>query len=108
MEIQPDDTAALKLILGEVARVTSRRGTVTAKTVVAEGSRPGTVFMTFQYLEAAANILTNDAFDLLDVPELKFLQTYAQPVGLPLSSQRADVVGVPASQIVRLDRPDAY
>jgi formate dehydrogenase alpha subunit len=72
VEIHPDDAAALKLSDGELARLTSRRGTVTAKTVVTERSRPGTVFMTFHYREAAANILTNDALDpVAKIPEYK-------------------------------------
>ena len=72
VEIHPDDAAALKLSDGELARLTSRRGTVTAKTVVTERSRPGTVFMTFHYREAAANILTNDALDpVAKIPEFK-------------------------------------
>jgi formate dehydrogenase alpha subunit len=72
VEIHPDDAAALKLSDGELARVSSRRGTVTAKAVVTERSRPGTVFMTFHYREAAANILTNDALDpVAKIPELK-------------------------------------
>ena len=54
------------------AMFTSRRGTVTAKAVVTPRSRPGSVFMTFHYAEAAANILTNDALDpVAKIPELK-------------------------------------
>jgi formate dehydrogenase alpha subunit len=72
VEIHPDDASALKLSDGELARLSSRRGTVTAKTVVTERSRPGTVFMTFHYREAAANILTNDALDpVAKIPEFK-------------------------------------
>jgi predicted molibdopterin-dependent oxidoreductase YjgC len=72
VEIHPDDAAALKLSDGQLAKLSSRRGTVTAKTVVTERSRPGTVFMTFHYREAAANILTNDALDpVAKIPEFK-------------------------------------
>jgi formate dehydrogenase alpha subunit len=72
VEIHPRDAAALKLSHGDLARVTSRRGTVTARTVVTERSRPGTVFMTFHYREAPANILTNDALDpVAKIPEFK-------------------------------------
>ena len=72
VEIHPDDAAALKLSHGDLAQVSSRRGTVTAKTVVTERSRPGSVFMTFHYREAAANILTNDALDpVAKIPEFK-------------------------------------
>ena len=72
VEIHPDDAAKLKLSDGVMAQITSRRGTVTAKTVVTERSRPGSVFMTFHYREAAANILTNDALDpVAKIPEYK-------------------------------------
>jgi formate dehydrogenase alpha subunit len=72
VEIHPGDAAALKLSHGDLAQISSRRGTVTAKTVVTERSRPGSVFMTFHYREAAANILTNDALDpVAKIPEFK-------------------------------------
>jgi formate dehydrogenase alpha subunit len=72
VEIHPEDAAALKLSHGDLAQVSSRRGTVTAKTVVTLRSRSGTVFMTFHYREAAANILTNDALDpVAKIPEFK-------------------------------------
>ena len=72
VEIHPEDAAELRLSHDELARISSRRGTVTARTVITERSRPGSVFMTFHYREAAANILTNDALDpVAKIPEFK-------------------------------------
>jgi formate dehydrogenase alpha subunit len=72
VEIHPDDAAQLGLQTDELATVTSRRGSVTAKTVVTERSPVGTVFMTFHYAEAAVNLLTIDAVDpVAKIPEYK-------------------------------------
>ena len=82
VEIHPQDAAALKLDDGDLARVSSRRGTVNARTVVTERSRPGSVFMTFHYREAAANILTNDALDpVAKIPEFKVCAVKIEKAG---------------------------
>ena len=71
-EIHPDDAAKEGIKHGDMVTVSSRRGTVNARAVVAPRSRKGTVFMPFHYREAAANILTNDALDpIAKIPELK-------------------------------------
>ena len=72
VEIHPDDAKALGIEDGEMAEVSSRRGTVTAKAVVTYRSRPKSVFMAFHFREAAANALTNDALDpVAKIPEFK-------------------------------------
>jgi formate dehydrogenase alpha subunit len=72
VEIHPVDAEALAISDGENARISSRRGTVTARAVVTKRSRPGSVFMAFHFKEAAANILTNDALDpIAKIPEFK-------------------------------------
>jgi formate dehydrogenase alpha subunit len=72
VEVHPEDASALGLAEGELAEVSSRRGKVTARCVVTPRSRPGSVFMTFHYREAAANLLTNDALDpVAKIPEFK-------------------------------------
>lgn len=72
VEIHPDDAKALGIKDGEMAEVSSRRGTVTAKAVVTYRSRPKSVFMAFHFREAAANALTNDALDpVAKIPEFK-------------------------------------
>jgi len=72
VEIHPDDAKTLGLKENNYAEISSRRGTVTARCVVTERSRPGSVFMAFHFREAAANILTNDALDpVAKIPEFK-------------------------------------
>ncbi|MBF8255726.1 MAG: fdhA [Anaerolineales bacterium] len=72
VEIHPDDAAALGIEDGEMIEVRSRRGTVRARAKVTTRSPQGTVFMTFHYAEAAANLLTIDAVDpVAKIPEYK-------------------------------------
>ena len=72
VEIHPDDAAALGIEDGEMIEVRSRRGAVRARAKVTARSPLGTVFMTFHYAEAAANLLTIDAVDpVAKIPEYK-------------------------------------
>ena len=72
VEMNPEDARALGLSHGDIAVVASRRGTVKARCEVTRRARPGTVFMAFHFAEAAANLLTNDAFDpIAKIPEFK-------------------------------------
>ena len=72
IEISPEDAEELGIRDGEMVRVRSRRGETTAKAQVTERVPKGTVFMTFHFREAAANLLTNDALDpVAKIPELK-------------------------------------
>jgi len=72
VEIHPDDAAALGIEDGEMIEVRSRRGAVRARAKVTTRSPQGTVFMTFHYAEAAANLLTIDAVDpVAKIPEYK-------------------------------------
>lgn len=72
VEIHPDDAAALNVVDGDWVQVRSRRGHVTAVARLTQRSPQGTVFMTFHFAEAAANLLTNDAVDpIAKIPEYK-------------------------------------
>ena len=72
VEVNPEDARALGLSDGQMAEVVSRRGKLTARTVVTPRSRPGSVFIAFHFAEAAANLLTNDALDpVAKIPEFK-------------------------------------
>ncbi len=71
-EIHPEDAAAEGISEGQIVQITSRRGTVRARAVLTERSRPGMIFMPFHFREAAANLLTNDALDpVAKIPEYK-------------------------------------
>jgi len=50
----------------------SRRGSIRARAVITHRSPPGTVFMTFHFAEAAANLLTSNHIDpVAKIPEYK-------------------------------------
>jgi formate dehydrogenase major subunit len=67
MEMNPADAARLELNMGDDARVTSRRGSITAGVDVTERVPEGVVFMSFHFVESPVNELTNSAYD----PEAK-------------------------------------
>jgi len=72
VEIHPADAATLEIQDGEVIRVTSRRGSVKAKTKITEIVPPGVVCMTFNFSETRTNILTSRALDpIAKTPESK-------------------------------------
>ncbi len=72
VEISSKDAVALGVVDGEMVRVLSRRGEVTARAKVTETSPPGVVSMTFHFAESPTNVLTNPALDpVAKIPELK-------------------------------------
>jgi formate dehydrogenase alpha subunit len=72
VEINPADAKKLGIKNNQMVKLTSRRGTVSAKAVLTEKSAPGTVFMNFHFRDAAVNLLTNPALDPVGkIPEFK-------------------------------------
>ena len=72
VEINPSDASALGIADGEMVKVTSRRGEITAKAKVTEASPAGVVSMDFHFAESPINQLTNPALDpVAKIPELK-------------------------------------
>jgi len=72
VEMNPRDASALGIADGEVIKVISRRGEVTAKAKVTEVSPVGVISMTFHFAESPTNVLTNPALDpVAKIPELK-------------------------------------
>ena len=72
VEIHPADARRLAVGEGEFVKVSSRRGTVTAKVHLTGRSPEGTVFMNFHFSEAAVNLLTNPVLDPIGkIPEYK-------------------------------------
>jgi formate dehydrogenase alpha subunit len=71
VEIHPED--AERLAIGEeMVRVVSRRGTINIKAKITRRVEKGIVFIPFHFVEAAANVLTNDALDpVAKIPEYK-------------------------------------
>jgi len=72
VEINPSDAYNLEIDSGELIKVTSRRGSLIAKAEVTERVSKGTIFMTFHFKEAAANLLTGSFLDpVAKIPEYK-------------------------------------
>jgi formate dehydrogenase major subunit len=72
LEVHPEDAERLGVLPGDRVAVTSRRGTITAKTAVTDRVQQGLVFMPFHFIESNANVLTNPAHDpIAKIPEFK-------------------------------------
>lgn len=72
IEINPADAKELNIRHGSKVKVSSRRGQVITKALVTDKVPPKTLFMPFNFGEAAANILTNPALDpVAKIPEYK-------------------------------------
>jgi predicted molibdopterin-dependent oxidoreductase YjgC len=83
VEMNPNDAVSLGLGDGNMAKVTSRRGSLIAKVKVTEKSPEETVFMTFHFKEAAANLLTVAALDpVAKIPEYKICAVKVEPISV--------------------------
>ncbi len=72
VEIHPADAEIHGIRDGDPVRVRSRRGEVVLRASVTEKTTVGVVFIPFHFVEAAANLLTNDALDpQAKIPEFK-------------------------------------
>jgi len=72
VEMNPRDAATLGITDGEMVKVISRRGEVTARAKVTEASPVGVISMSFHFAESPTNLLTNPALDpVAKIPELK-------------------------------------
>jgi formate dehydrogenase major subunit len=72
VEINPVDARRQGIHNGDLVRVTTRRGQVTARAWVTDRVPAGTIFMTFHFWEACVNELTGRAYDAVcGIPEFK-------------------------------------
>jgi formate dehydrogenase alpha subunit len=72
VEINPKDASALGIDDGEMVKVISRRGDITAKAKVTEVSPVKVVTMNFHFAESPTNQITNPALDpVAKIPEFK-------------------------------------
>lgn len=84
VEVHTQDAARLGIADGDWIRVTSRRGSVTARARVFNRPQRGVIFMTFHYAEALANELTLNVFDPVSkIPELKVCAVRVERVPAP-------------------------
>jgi predicted molibdopterin-dependent oxidoreductase YjgC len=82
VEISPADSEGLGVADSDKVRVSSRRGSIELEARVTPRIMPGTVFIAFHYVEAAANRLTINALD----PEAKIPEFKACAVRVEASS----------------------
>lgn len=72
IEINQVDADNLGIKDRSIVKLTSRRGEVVTKARITGQVEPGTVFMSFHFMEANANVLTNPALDpICKIPEYK-------------------------------------
>jgi formate dehydrogenase alpha subunit len=80
-ELNTKDAARLGIADGQMMKLTSRRGEVTARVEVSDKIKPGLVFMPWHFVEAAANKLTIAALDpTAKIPEYKVCAVKVEPV----------------------------
>jgi formate dehydrogenase major subunit len=85
--VHPQDAADLGLADGDLARVSSRRGTIELEVKVSHREARGNCFIPFHFREAAANLLTIDEIDPFGkIPEFKFCAVRIEPAGVPGSN----------------------
>ena len=75
VEMNPADVSALGIKEYDDAKIISRRGEVVTKVQVTDWIKPGTIFVSFHFMEANANVLTNPALD----PICKIRNTKSAP-----------------------------
>jgi formate dehydrogenase major subunit/formate dehydrogenase alpha subunit len=72
IEISRADAAKYNVEDGQIATISSRRGTIQAKIQISSKAVDGTVFIPFHFAQAAANTLTNAVLDPISgIPEFK-------------------------------------
>ena len=100
VEIHPADAEVWRVQDGGRVRVTSRRGTLVARARVTRRSPAGTIFMTFHYAEAAANLLTIDAVDpVAKIPSYKVAAVRIEPAAESMAMDTTRVIaGRPSRQ----------
>jgi formate dehydrogenase alpha subunit len=82
LEVNPADAEELGIEDGEYVKVSSRRGSIIIKVWNTERVTRGTVFTTFHFVEANANVLTNNVQDPQSgIPELKAAAVQVEKLG---------------------------
>jgi len=72
VEVHPADAARLGVATGDWLQASSRRGSIALRAMVTARSPEGVAFIPFHFVEAAANVLTNDRLDpRAKIPDFK-------------------------------------
>ena len=81
VEVAPADADRLGIPKSGRIRVSSRRGSVEARAWITRRVPPGTVYMSWHFAEAAANLLTINALDPVSkIPEYKICACKVEPL----------------------------
>jgi formate dehydrogenase alpha subunit len=62
-EVNPEDACKLGVENGDMIKVTSRRGTITARAKVTDRVPPGMIWMSFHYTASPTNAITSEGLD---------------------------------------------
>jgi formate dehydrogenase major subunit len=86
--LHPATLRQLGVAPGEAVRLTTKRGSVEVMARADRAVAPDMVFLPFDYVEAAANILTNPALDPYGkIPEFKFSAVRVENVEDPVAAE---------------------
>jgi formate dehydrogenase major subunit len=84
VEINPRQAKELGIRQGEKIKVLSRRGEIEIKADLSERMERNTIFIPFHFVESAANMLTNPAFDpIAKIPEFKVCAVKIEKIATP-------------------------
>jgi predicted molibdopterin-dependent oxidoreductase YjgC len=84
VEVNPADATRLGVATGDWLRATSRRGSIALRTMVTGRSPEGVAFIPFHFVEAAANVLTNDRLDpRAKIPDFKVCAIQLERIAPP-------------------------
>ena len=87
IEIHPRDAKKRGIEDGALVRVTTRRGEVTCRAIHSRQVKKRCIWMPFHFVEARANLLTNDAGDpVTQTAEFKVCAAEVVPIGAPNST----------------------
>jgi formate dehydrogenase major subunit len=82
VQMSARDVARFGIAPGDMVRVSTRRGAIDIKVRQDGAIPPGMIFISFAYVEAAANLLTNPKLDPFGkIPEFKYAAARVEPLG---------------------------
>ncbi len=88
VEVSPEDADRLGIPKSGLVRVSTRRGAVEARAWITRRVAPGTVYMSWHFAEAAANLLTINVLDPISkIPEYKICACRIDPLETHASRQ---------------------
>ncbi|MBM4435796.1 MAG: formate dehydrogenase subunit alpha [Actinobacteria bacterium] len=81
VEVSPEDAERLGIPKSGKVRLSSRRGSLECRAWITRRVAPGTVYMSWHFAEAAANLLTINALDPVSrIPEYKICACQLEPL----------------------------